>query len=419
MAMSRAQPQMINATASGTPTQFGPGAIAIGGGGVTGMGLGTWPMGGFPGATTMDAGPLSLDQVGQIHINYQRMTVKSDSVANLGAGVGRHHLFFIHRPRTQQLLHPQAMQQYVTCSLPDLNKLLFNDACEQRNGGKSRYHNPDTEVPIFTAKDIMCEWNMQGVCVATEGVDSVHRAMMNKMMITETVGGWVKCLNYWGTLETDAILWLLVKMVKIETDTHGNTVNGHYTDMSYEAVRRAAGAHKRILTDPRVVPLGAGAVRHPASMHIDPALLADGVPEYGVAAGPEARRRRIELGAVPATVGDPWCAWQIVPRWYKTTRGDDTIGPTADEISGELPAPFGADPSQKMRWYGDAIRVGRTGFVHHRGASPELAAAQKEAAITLTHPFQRAAGLDAASTGIFETTKAEARVMDVDLYLRM
>lgn len=378
---------MIGGAASGGPTGYGPGALVSMG---TSNGMDQkWPMPSFVpgGTTTSSAGVMGLGDKGQVHCNYQRMTAK-DAKAGQSAGVGKHHLFFVNRPRVAQW---DKRWMYVTYSLPDLNKLLFNDSRNARSGAPSRYHNPVPESPkTFTAEEIREDWSMQGACIATEGADVYARSIMDKMMITETVGGCVKVYNYWGALESDVRLWLLLQMVQIEVDARGNTINGHYTDTSNAADRQ------RVLYANRV-----------AEGAYIPIPDRDDSPH-------DIKRRREAMGAVPAHVGDPWLSWQVVPRFYK----GPSVGPSPSELTGEIRDRAG---NVVRRWHGCAYPVGRSGHLTHNGASPELAAVQREAAITLTHPFEVGAGQGGVEPGasIAGSVVSAAHTGTVDVYLNM
>lgn len=383
---------MIGGQPTGTPVGFGPQSLTTIGGGVSGMGS-SWPLPSFlPGGTTVrDTGALSLGDKGQAHCNYQRMTVKPDS-SGQSAGVGKHHLFFVNRPRITQW-DPRSM--YVTYSLPDMNKMLFNDSRAARSGAASRYHNPVPEAPcVFTAEAIREDWSLQGACIATEGPDPQARAFMDKMMITETAGGCTKVYNYWGALESDVHLWLVLQMVQIQVDSRGTTINGHYSDTSLDADRRREQYE---------------------SGSASGAYISDIERESLIGPDPhDVKRRRQPMGAVPAHVGDPWLSWQLVPKFYR----GPTNGPSPDELSGEIRDRNG---DVVQRWQGAAYRVGRSGHFTHAGASPELAAVQREAAITLSHPFEVGAGLGGVAPGasIRGSVTSAAHTGLVDVYLHM
>lgn len=372
-----------------------PGALGSIGGGITGMGVGSWPMPSFlPGGTrTMDTGKTGLGDSGQVRIHFQRVTVKSDSVAVMSAGVARHNLFFVHRSK-----NPSNWDQvlaYVACSLPHLNKLLFVDSHTSRGGGKSLYHTPSpNKRDLWTADAIMSTWTFQGACIATEGTDVVTRAMMNKLAITECVGGWAPVYNYWGTLDTDAHLFLLLKVVEIQTDANGNTVNGHFKDTSEEAERRRSE-------------FGLAAANHEA-------LAVDEREELNPPDAAVIKRRRVAMGAAPVHVGDPWLAWQWVPVAYVGPR----TGPSPSELRGCIRDENGR---VRMRWQGAAVRVGRSGFVGHRGARPELRTVQREAAISVTHPFELSAGVGGVAPGesLLGSAKGTEHIGMIDVYLRM
>ena len=332
---------------SGTPLFGSTGGLAQ----ITGplAGRPAFPLNVFPASTFGEPAPMDLDK-GQLSCSWEFMTVKGASAGAMAPGIEKEHLFFVQTPTDAPFI------KRVTCtakSLTDLNKLLFTDAWEARTNQRHRplYHAPEPhDRTMHTCAAIRRDWALMGVCTATEGADSTDRALMDKVTISARIGGHTQCFNYWAVRESDARLYLLLKLVRVMMDSTGNPMAGCFADMSYAAewARQRGGA----------------------------ALIEDEVDDV--------KRRRMESAARAGRLNDPFMAWQLTP--YIDRTGE---GPPVSEFSGEFIDINAADAEdQTVRWFGDAIYVGRSLFVGAQGSSGARSRAQIEAALAFTHTFE-------------------------------
>lgn len=315
---------------------------------------------------------------GQVQVSTQLLLARSPDFRNLDAGISKHELFFVHRPRAS--MHTPRVLETVM-SLSNLNKLLFNDAIMWRSGRESRYHAMEPALPdTMTCDSIVREWNFFGVCTATEGTSVVERAYSDKLSISAVVGGWVKALNYWGVRSGCTSLWLVIKLVKVNTD-RGSPKSGSFMDMSHAAVRQRA-------------------LRRTAA----------GAAALSTVDRDDFKRRRMLNGDdVDGTVENAWLAWQVCAHYDESGEG-----PAPDEYTGSIV--IGTGPAQKrIDWYGHVLRVGRTGFVSHQGAKPIVSIAQYSAAEVFTHPFEIGGG----GASIDAQAAPMAEVGDVDVFIGM
>ena len=313
------------------------------------------PLNVFSGATFNEPAPMDADK-GQLSCSWEFITVKGASSRDMAPGVGKEHLFFVHTPTDAPF------QRRVTCtvkSLTDLNKLVFLDAWNARANPAHRvlYHAHDAHnANLFTASAIRRDWALMGICTATEGADERERALMDKVTITARVGGHAQCFNYWALRESGQRLYLILKLVRVLTDSNGVPIPGSYTDTS-DAANWAQLRGADILDE------------------------SDEVADY--------KRRRMENAAGAGRIGEPIMAWQFVP--YVDRTGE---GPPASEFTGSFLVPDVANPDQgiETRWVGAAIYVGRSLFVGAQGFSGMKSRTQIDAALAFTHTFDTSKG---------------------------
>ncbi len=359
----------VNGGYSGTP-QFGPGHLTQLSSGLTGRP--EFPLDVFQGATTMQAAPMDIDK-GQLSCSWQFISSKECDPRLFAAGIGKHDLFFLHTPQDAPHLRRELVK---AVSLSDLNKLIFKDAEESRAQGAARptkYHAPEARTPnLHTCEAIMRDWAMMGVCTATEGADEVVRSTMDKVVLSAIVGGKSTCFNYWSVRNSDSRCWLLLKLVRVITDSYGGAVPGCYEDLS----ERAQWTRDRVGAFPDEVS--------------------------------DAKRCRVENAARAARVLDPMVVWQYVP--YVA---DGAAPPPVSEYRGCYTIEGVDGQPVVVNWVGAAIRCGRSHFAEHQGSSMMQSRGQIDAALQYTHPFETSAG----GVSIFTNASTMAGIGTFDLLM--
>lgn len=371
------QPTFISVPSTGfAQVPQGPGVLATTTGGVT-AGPRFTP-GGFAGATASSTGVFGVDR-GQLQVSFQHQFHKSATVRGAGsvvATIDKHQLFFVHRPLTSVHV-PNNVQ--TAASLSDLNYIMYMDAvrARSRQTADSVYHRYSAfDGALMTCDSAFERWNLMGVCSAAEGADESARALHRTLMISDVVGGWVKCVNYWGVRNVDAHLWLVWKLMEAPPQELAQA--GHLTDTSFAAW--AAREQKYSESAPYVSDRA----------------------DY--------KRRRMEESHKPGSMSDPVMCWQLVP--FVDVLGE---GPDPSHFTGYFKTADseGGDEEKTVTWYGAPIYVGRTGFVDHQGARPHVNDQQFAAASEYTHP------LSCSTEDLVQRARPASMIGTIDLYMSM